>query len=295
MVPIRAFFVDRFEVTRADYGRFLAANPAHRIPADERWEHRRQPTTLDGDLPVTNVTLFDAQAFAAWRGKRLPTSHEWEWAARGPEGFRFPWGDVAALVGVANTRRARFFGRPPHLTPVGLFESGKSPVGAYDMVGNVEEWTCTKIEGLISDSYFVRGGSYLDDILVAGTRGGTTILDTHRPADSGTEHWEPIPDRLAGPTSWGSNRGFRCVVEEATVQRLRHIHALVEDLGARDAVTWIRRTRPAERALLEIGGDALPALRHAAARLPPGMVSDRLQQMIRRLEEDGTPASEVGG
>ena len=88
----RGFWIDRFEVTAGDYREFLARDRA--LAAAGVDARPRTPWTPPGSLPATRVTLFDARAFAAWRGKRLPTSPEWEWAARGSPGFEYPWSDT---------------------------------------------------------------------------------------------------------------------------------------------------------------------------------------------------------
>jgi len=107
-----AFLMDRFEVTNADYAKFLdvvgrnGGAEALRAPGDAEFRHPRQPESKDhtpaywsdpifnaAELPVVGVDWFDAYAYAKWAGKRLPTEVEWEAAARGAEGRIFPWGD----------------------------------------------------------------------------------------------------------------------------------------------------------------------------------------------------------
>lgn len=133
-IKLRAFYIDQFEVTRAEYRRFLdatgrAAPPGWASPSD---------TGADDNLPVTGVSWADATAFAAWAGKRLPTEQEWEAAASGQYGWAYPWGNEwiagrANVAGVANGA----------VTQVGSFPEGASPAGVHDMSGNVVEWTAS--------------------------------------------------------------------------------------------------------------------------------------------------------
>ena len=103
------FFMDRTEVTRADYARFAKATDRVLPP---QWPEAASPAT-----PVVNVTLEDAEAYAAWAGKRLPTEDEWECAARGADGRPYPWG--------ASWRMAAVWGYPP--CPVGSDAEDRSP------------------------------------------------------------------------------------------------------------------------------------------------------------------------
>ena len=133
-VKLPAFYIDKFEVTNERYLEFVkAANRA----APDHWVQGRVP---DGKarLPVVYVNWYDAEAYCKWAGKRLPTEAEWEKAARGSEGLNYPWGTTF------DPSRASIAGAAVMLTgpvEVGRYETGKSPYGAYDMIGNVWEWT----------------------------------------------------------------------------------------------------------------------------------------------------------
>lgn len=123
-----SFFLDRFETTRQDWYEF-------RSQGTEPWgEGPPRPGTEY--LPVANVTLAEARAFARWKFCRLPRRDEWEYAATGRGAYQYPWGDPfrAAWVNSAELGLAR-------ATPVGTFESGRDDEGAYDLLGNVAEWT----------------------------------------------------------------------------------------------------------------------------------------------------------
>ena len=128
-VTLPAFYIDETEVSNAAYARFAKAT-GHALPPDFDEAHP--------DHPVVGVSIMDAQAFARWAGKRLPTGREWEKAARGADGRLFPWGNESdpSRANVAdNTNLAAHA-----IRPVKDFAAGASPSGALQMVGNVWEF-----------------------------------------------------------------------------------------------------------------------------------------------------------
>ena len=130
MVDLKAYRIDKYLVTNAQYAKFIAAT-GHRPPSDWKNGKPQLGTLL---LPVTMVNWYDAAAYAKWAGKRLPTEAEWEKAARGTDGRRWPWGndmDPSRLNTYYNVGSASI---------VTTYDKGVSPYGVYDMAGNVDEW-----------------------------------------------------------------------------------------------------------------------------------------------------------
>lgn len=128
-VAVGPFFMDVTEVTNQQYAEFLNATGQ---VAPTSWKDGVYPET-EANYPVTGVTWYEAAEYAAWKGKRLPTEAEWEFAARGPEGRTYPWGDEW------DPTLANAGGQLKGLRPVG--QGGASPFGIYDMSGNAWEWT----------------------------------------------------------------------------------------------------------------------------------------------------------
>lgn len=173
-VALPAFRIGRYPVTNAEYRAFLLDRPDVAPPSS--WTFGAYPAALSNH-PVWTVSPQDADAYATWltrrtgRAFRLPTEAEWEYAAAGPHGLAYPWGNhEPSTPGLVNTAE---WG-PLTTTPVGVHPAGRSPFGADDMGGNVEEYTgdpyrpypggeavaddLTRAEG---DDYRVaRGGSF---------------------------------------------------------------------------------------------------------------------------------------
>ena len=134
-VTLGAFYLDETEVTNEAYGRAVEAGvvkPPHPRSADangfgpdRRFRGPRQP--------VSSISWHDARAYCLWLGKRLPSEAEWERAARGDDGRRYPWGDEAPTAerGCFSTSVTAEVGRHP---------AGRGPFGHLDLAGNVWEW-----------------------------------------------------------------------------------------------------------------------------------------------------------
>ncbi|HOW69100.1 MAG TPA: SUMF1/EgtB/PvdO family nonheme iron enzyme [Phycisphaerae bacterium] len=134
-VDLPGFYIDKTEVTVGQYSRFLQETGS-RPPTG--WAEQRPPRVGER-LPVTNITWYDAMGYALWAGKRLPTEAEWEKAARGIDGRRFPWGQIDEV-----TRRN--LAEDKDVAEVGAHPAGASPCGCLDMAGNAWEWTADWFE-----------------------------------------------------------------------------------------------------------------------------------------------------
>ena len=163
-VYVDAFYMDEYEVTNAQYWKFMSAT-GHREPRYWDDSDSNQP-----NQPVIGVDWNDAVAYARWAGKRLPTEAKWEYAARGGlEGKKYPWGDPIS------TSQANYGNYVGKTVPVGSYSA--NGYGLYDMAGNVYEWCSDwydenyyssspsrNPQGPSSGSYRVfRGGSWDDN------------------------------------------------------------------------------------------------------------------------------------
>ncbi len=130
-INLPLYFIDTYKVTNKDYRKFVQ-DTGRRPPVD--WQNGQYPPGKDRH-PVVNIRWEDANAYCLWAGKRLPTEAQWEKAARGADGLIYPWGNEF------DEKRANVNNQVGNTTEVGHYENGRSPYGAYDMIGNVWEWT----------------------------------------------------------------------------------------------------------------------------------------------------------
>jgi formylglycine-generating enzyme required for sulfatase activity len=138
-VNLPAYWIDKYEVTNYEFMQFSIKNSYAGEGAKEGKDWRLFATQDKGNVPVVYITWNDAQAYCKAQGKRLPTEEEWEKAARGPNGNAYPWGNEWK-DGASNTYDAGLV----KAVDVGQFSGDVSVFGAFDMLGNVQEWTDSK-------------------------------------------------------------------------------------------------------------------------------------------------------
>ncbi len=197
-VQLGRYAIDETPVTNAQFAEFLKASgyrPRHSENFLKHWSNGAPPPEIENH-PVVYVDLEDARAYARWAGKRLPTEEEWQFAAEGPEHYRYPWGDEMR-PDMCND------GQSHGATAVKQFPAGRSAFGCYDMCGNVWNWTESERSDGRTRFCILKGGSWFK-------ANGSVWY-----ADGG-----PLPCRFGAKyiLMWpGLDRcstiGFRCVVD----------------------------------------------------------------------------------
>jgi sulfatase modifying factor 1 len=176
-IHLSAYWLDRGEVTVRDYARCAAVGRCRALPFAEGARRFDRPT-----YPASLVTWREARDYCTFRDARLPTEAEFERAARGPSGRKYPWGN---LYSAHASNHGRFSFNPSdasdgfvELSEVGSFPAGRTPEGFLDLAGNVSEW--------VSDRY-------------APTYSETDLLDPRGPLVNGSS-----PDRVVRGGSYES-------------------------------------------------------------------------------------------
>ncbi len=206
------YYIDRYEVSNQDYAEFMKSTNS---AAPAYWD---DPRLTNPKQPVVGVNWFEAKAFCEWSGKRLPTEAEWEKAARGPLGNRYPWGDQL------DPAKANYGKNHKATVPVDANPEGASYYGVYHMAGNVFEWVADWYDptyyqktsqvlnptGPAEPVWLGGTGTFVDRLTVGEKRvirGGSwiaaasSITTTHR-------FWnDPMNN------SYGVGLGFRCAMD----------------------------------------------------------------------------------
>jgi formylglycine-generating enzyme required for sulfatase activity len=196
---INSFYVDKYPVTNAQFKKFLDASRYH--PRDDHnflrdWKNGVYPDGW-GNKPVRWVSLEDARAYASWAGKRLPHEWEWQYAAQGSDGRKYPWGNEWDASVVPTPDKGREMREP---TNVDAFPKGASPFGVMDLVGNLWQWTDefvdehTRVAILKGGSFYYPQGSLW-----------------YYPHANNKEHGKYL--LMAPSRDRSGTLGFRCVVD----------------------------------------------------------------------------------
>jgi len=232
-VFVRAFYMDKYEVSNKQYRKFLEyvekhgddglrhplqpKTKSHRPRAwDDDWAQKNMKHYMDDNYPVIGVDWFSAYAYAKWAGKRLPTEAEFERAARGTQNRKFPWGNRPVFEG--SIKRANIGIAPDgwptsskknnrdgylYTCPVTEFPDGQSEDGIFNLAGNVREWCYDFYEM----DYYTRSPMYSPKGPAAGRekscRGGSWGFDESKARSTARfrSHW----------LRSNYDIGFRCV------------------------------------------------------------------------------------
>jgi formylglycine-generating enzyme required for sulfatase activity/serine/threonine protein kinase len=206
-VYLDAFWIDRTEVTNAQYQMCVAAGVCVAAPwPNDNERHKPQ-------LPVQGVSWYEANAYCRWAGANLPTEAQWEKAARGTDDCIYPWGNLFDGTKVNscdrsctndNFRDSAFDDGYEEAAPVGSYPAGASPYGVLDMVGNVCEWVADRW----SDKYYA--SSPLNN--PKGPNSGEYRVLRGGSWDSSSDGVRVAARLMGHPTITFVSAGFRCAV-----------------------------------------------------------------------------------
>jgi sulfatase modifying factor 1 len=184
-VFLEKYYIGKYEVTNAQYKMFCDAT-GHTQPYDPGFSGMPNYFISYPNYPVVRVNWFDAKAYCDWAGLRLPTEAEWEKAARGTDGRKYPWGNEWDST---KCNSGEFGDIYNETSPIGSFPSGVSPNGVYDMAGNVLEWCNDYYE----KDYYCSSPSRNPYGPSSGyprvSRGGSWFDSKHLPSSARTRHF----------------------------------------------------------------------------------------------------------
>jgi gamma-glutamyl hercynylcysteine S-oxide synthase len=172
---MQSFYMDKFPVTNAQFLIFLQKSGYQPTDSENNLQHweNGKPKPGDENKPVVFVSYEDAQAFANWAGKRLPTEIEWQYAAQSEKLSEWPWGDKAHIIAekeeITGTLTVeKLMESTPHfatpeterLDAVGSYPKGENPFGLHDLVGSVWQITNDVYDNCTYSFVMLKGGSY---------------------------------------------------------------------------------------------------------------------------------------
>ncbi len=174
LVTLNTYYIDKYEVAVDSYLECVKADVCDLQPVIQPYYELLYNLNIPTDLPVSGIIYYDAAVYCAWRGARLPTESEWEYAAAGSENHSFSWGNDINKIPANYCDKSCHSATNPtsndgfsELAPVTAYEEGKSWAGVYNLSGNVAEWTSTRLltgYGVGDDIRMVKGGGYTSRI-----------------------------------------------------------------------------------------------------------------------------------
>lgn len=216
-ISMKSFYMDKYPVTNNQYKRFIDETNFH--PADtvnflKHWINGK-PKPGEENFPVVNISYEDAQAYAKWAGKRLPTEAEWQYAAQTADGRIWPWGNevkqkAKEAKNISTTLTLVDYGIPDSafcntgngkLYPVGKYKKGFNPFGLYDLVGSVWQMTNDWYQNDTYQYIIMKGGSYYNP-------GGSWWYVQGGPKPL---HYRQMLLRVSQGFERNATVGFRCV------------------------------------------------------------------------------------
>ena len=211
-VYLDAFWIDQTEVSNAMYSQCVSRGRCRPPEVDGLWSQESYYDNQEyNNYPVVGVSWEDANAYCTWVDRRLPTEAEWEKAARGTDGRKYPWGNQAISNNRANFcdkncsfdwKEKSVNDQHSYTAPVGSYPEGASPYGALDMAGNVAEW----VSDWYDRGYYVTGTTRNP----TGPNHGSFRLLRGGSWNNVPSHMRTAVRNQTAPSVRLNNFGFRC-------------------------------------------------------------------------------------